>query len=155
MEYDFDTDPTDGAYTIVIGTDLSPASLPAITESLRLAGAVRSPVLHFVHAAPADSGNDVLAGLKERLSKDLADHAAAIKVPLPRNRNIHVRAGSPRDVVLSVAHDSHADLLVLGTRFDSPEDRVRFDSVSEEILHAAPCSVLVVNGRRRPKKKNL
>lgn len=153
MTYEFDTDAEGGTYTIVIATDLSPASAPALAEALRLATAVRDPVLHFVHAEPAGTPKEKLAGVKEVMTRQLVDQAAAMGLPVPKNRMIHVEAGPPKGVVLSLAHDTSADLLVLGTRFDSPADRGGQVSVSDDILHAAPCSVLVVNGRRQGRKR--
>jgi len=153
MSHDLDTDTADGTYVIVIATDLSPASTPALAEALRLASAVRDPVLHFVHAAPAGTTRAVLVEMKKRMIRELEARAAELDLPVPRNHLVHVEAGSPKEVVLGIAHDAGADLLVLGTRFDSQEERARFDSVSEELLHAAPCSVLVVNGRRAAKDR--
>lgn len=152
MAYEFDTDPEGGTYTIVIATDLSPASSPALAESLRLASAVRDPVLHFVHAEPAGTPKEKLAAIKEVMTRELVDQAAELGLPVPKNRLIHVGAGAPKDVVLSLAHDANADLLVLGTRFASPAEREGHVSVSDDILHAAPCSVLVVNGRRAQRR---
>src|SRR5512146_1795425 len=119
MGHELDFDPTDGTYTIVIGTDLSPASVPALMEALRLASVVRDPVLHVVHAMPEGTPRAMLAAVKERMTRELVERAAELELPLPRNRMVHVEVGSPKDVVLGIAHDAGADLVVLGTRFDS------------------------------------
>jgi nucleotide-binding universal stress UspA family protein len=57
----------------------------------------------------------------------------------------HIEVGQPADEILFAARD--ADLIVLGARGLGPFQRLLLGSVSDRVLHHAPCPVLVV---RRP-----
>jgi len=55
-----------------------------------------------------------------------------------------VIGGPPAKGVITVAEDIGADLIVTGSRARGPVTRTVLGSVSTEILHGAPCDVLVV-----------
>lgn len=55
-----------------------------------------------------------------------------------------VRAGSPAKEILSELSSRRVDLAVLGTHGRSGFDRLRFGSVAAEVMHRAPCNLLVV-----------
>jgi nucleotide-binding universal stress UspA family protein len=52
--------------------------------------------------------------------------------------------GNPADVIIQEAEESGADLIVVGTRGLHATKRLFFGSVSTNIVHHAPCDVLVV-----------
>jgi nucleotide-binding universal stress UspA family protein len=52
--------------------------------------------------------------------------------------------GNPADVIVQEAEDSKADLIVVGTRGLGATQRAFMGSVSTNIVHHAPCDVLVV-----------
>lgn len=52
--------------------------------------------------------------------------------------------GEPADVVVDVAEEEKAELIILGTRGLNLAKRIVMGSVSSSVLHHAPCSVLVV-----------
>ncbi len=52
--------------------------------------------------------------------------------------------GNPADVIVQEAEESGADLIVVGTRGLSAAQRVFMGSVSTNVVHHAPCDVLVV-----------
>jgi nucleotide-binding universal stress UspA family protein len=52
--------------------------------------------------------------------------------------------GNPADVIVQEADDSGADLIVVGTRGRNAAQRVLLGSVSTNVVHHAPCDVLVV-----------
>jgi nucleotide-binding universal stress UspA family protein len=56
-----------------------------------------------------------------------------------------VIGGPPGKGILTVADDIGADLIVTGSRGRGPVTRAVLGSVSTEILHGAPCDVLVVH----------
>jgi nucleotide-binding universal stress UspA family protein len=53
-------------------------------------------------------------------------------------------AGNPGDVLVQEAEDSGADLIVVGTRGRNAAKRLALGSVSTNVIHHAPCDVLVV-----------
>lgn len=52
--------------------------------------------------------------------------------------------GNPGDVLVAEARESGADLIVVGTRGRNAARRVALGSVSTNVVHHAPCDVLVV-----------
>ena len=52
--------------------------------------------------------------------------------------------GNPADVIVQEAEESGADLIVIGTRGLNAAQRVLLGSVSTNVVHHAPCDVLVV-----------
>jgi nucleotide-binding universal stress UspA family protein len=57
---------------------------------------------------------------------------------------IHVEFGDPTKVILGVAKDEKADLIVLGSRGLSNIEGLVFGSTSHKVAHLAPCSCLTV-----------
>src|SRR5262249_49601930 len=53
-------------------------------------------------------------------------------------------AGNPGDVLVQEAAESGADLIVVGTRGRNAARRIALGSVSTNVIHHAPCDVLVV-----------
>jgi nucleotide-binding universal stress UspA family protein len=52
------------------------------------------------------------------------------------------------DRIVKQVEEDHADLLVIGSRDLTKSERLYLGSVSESLLRHAPCSVLIVRGRR-------
>ena len=52
--------------------------------------------------------------------------------------------GNPADVIVQEAEDSGADLIVVGTRGLNAAKRLVLGSTSTNVVHHAPCDVLVV-----------
>jgi len=55
-----------------------------------------------------------------------------------------VISGSPREVIVDEAKEWGADLIVVGSHGYGFWDRMLLGSVSDAVIHHAPCSVLVV-----------
>lgn len=75
-----------------------------------------------------------------------ADSAEQIGKILPgSNFNVEteVRLGAPARVIVDEAKDWNADLIVVGSHGRSFWGRLTLGSVSDAIVHHAPCSVLV------------
>ena len=58
----------------------------------------------------------------------------------------HLREGRPADEVAGLAEELEADLVVVGSRGIGTIERLTTGSVSEGIVHLAPCPVLVMRG---------
>jgi nucleotide-binding universal stress UspA family protein len=67
----------------------------------------------------------------------------------------HLRIGSPAEVIVSMAEEQKADLIVMGARGLGPVKERLFGSVSHHILTMAPCATLIVNGPVKGMKKIL
>ena len=67
----------------------------------------------------------------------------------------HLRVGSPTEVILSMAEEQKADLIVMGARGLGPIKERLLGSVSHRILTLAPCATLIVNGPVKAMKQIL
>ena len=67
----------------------------------------------------------------------------------------HLRIGSPGEVILSMAEEQKADLIIMGARGLGPIKERLLGSVSHRILTLAPCATLIVNGPVKDMKQIL
>jgi nucleotide-binding universal stress UspA family protein len=56
----------------------------------------------------------------------------------------HAREGEPAKVILEVAQEQNADLIVVGARGLTGFERFLLGSVSSKLSHHASCSVMIV-----------
>ena len=142
--------------TILLATDGSEDAARAAQVTVSLARHLGT-ALHVVHAwqliDPAE-----YATLATPLPPTFADdlEAAAHKVLDDEARRIvglggtvaavHCRLGRPVEVILAVAEEINAELLVLGSRGHGLVHRLVVGSVAEGVVQLAPCPVLVVRG---------
>jgi nucleotide-binding universal stress UspA family protein len=66
-----------------------------------------------------------------------------------------LRMGSPVEVIVSMAQEQKADLIVMGARGLGPVKERLLGSVSHRILTLAPCATLIVNGPVKAMKQIL
>lgn len=136
---------------ILAATDFSPGARQAVSAAVDLAAAIGAR-LHLVHAFTLPSDGISEAGpMLPTLERDLTDHAlreleqAALR---PRQLGcmgqLVLREGTPRDVILSVADELGADLIVVGTEGRQGVARAVLGSVAERVLRQARCPVLAV-----------
>lgn len=127
------------------GSDISRAALPVASKVLPPEGEVilyRALVISeapsLPHAAAAAQAERQAA--EESLKKDAEriDH---------ENVRIHMTAGTPTRALIAAARDLKADLVVMTTHGLSGFVRFICGSVTESLLHAGICPVLVVNPR--------
>jgi nucleotide-binding universal stress UspA family protein len=55
-----------------------------------------------------------------------------------------VLIGSPESQIVEIAEKMHADLIIVGSHGYNSWERLLLGSVSDSVVHHAPCSVLVV-----------
>ncbi len=67
----------------------------------------------------------------------------------------HLRSGSPAEVIVSMAEEQKADLIVMGARGLSPIKEWLLGSVSHRILTLASCATLIVQGPVKAMKQIL
>jgi nucleotide-binding universal stress UspA family protein len=139
--------------TIVVGTDGSETAALAVKLAADLAKQ-HNAVLHLVNAykvptggvavvqagamAVADPGvsSEVLKGASEKTLAEAAQSTDGAKV------EVHSVVGAPADVVISVAEEVNADLIVVGSKGMRGARRV-LGSVPNTIAHRGPCHVLI------------
>lgn len=90
---------------------------------------------------------DVEKAAKENADKVLNKALDAIKTSVgDKNINIstEVLFGSPESRIVETAEEIKADLIIVGSHGYGSWERLLLGSVSDSVVHHAPCSVLVV-----------
>jgi nucleotide-binding universal stress UspA family protein len=81
---------------------------------------------------------------EEKRQRDALTEAQAVLAKSGIEAETNAPVGRAADEIIRTANEADADLVVLGARGLSALKRVVLGSVSTEVLHEAPCDVLVV-----------
>jgi nucleotide-binding universal stress UspA family protein len=136
---------------IVVGTDGSPAAERALRRAAALARD-SGERLYVVTAIPSTpSYAEPLEGSAKRERVDLhatAEQVAAREAAHAEAEGVEVetvaREGDPAQVLIDVAQEVGADLIVVGARGLTPIERFLLGSVSSKLAHHATCDLLIV-----------
>lgn len=138
--------PHEDRCVVVVGVDGSRASVSAFGAACSFASARPGGIVHAVLCVRLDAamlfteGPMDLADEGSRLDelcRRAVDHA---RVDVRR----HVAVDRPDHAILSMAREFGADLVVIGTRQRTGLERALLGSLTDRIVHFAPCPVLVV-----------
>ena len=135
---------------VVWATDGSPAADLALSHSKTLVTDSGGELL-IVHCeeftAPRGKLGSLPTSLNEpdRLDK-ISRQAAELEDTGIRTelRVLPTAAGDAAHAIAELARDEHADVIVVGTRGRTPLGGLLLGSVTQRLLHLAPCSVLAV-----------
>lgn len=141
--------------TILLAADLEPGSAHAIDYAYAL-GERLGAVVHAVHAYPpvvvpdgAGSGSIPFEalhdGARQRLIAGVAPHRSS-----PSMGQCVVDLGEPLTVILDMAAELDADLIVVGTHARQGVQRLLMGSVAEAVLREATVPVLIVRAPGTP-----
>lgn len=100
----------------------------------------------------AEMSAQIRQRIDDRARRALEDAAAILRQAGAAAAAGEVREGVPSEVILRCAEDGEHDLIVMGSRgvsLDDGYDR-RMGSVTEQVLQATPCPVLVIRAEPRP-----
>jgi nucleotide-binding universal stress UspA family protein len=133
------------ALTIVVGYDSSDAARRGLARVGGL-GARAGRVLVVVVAPDLSSAgfsSELADGAvdDQRLGKEVS---AVLRAPKDRRVEIRTTTGDPAVVLVEVAREVAADLLVVGRRGGDFVARTLLGSVAQRVVQQAPCDVLVV-----------
>ena len=105
--------------------------------------AVTNAAVDFLHDRPEVQNGPfaLVTSQVEQAEAELDAFLASIPAPTLQGT---VRLGSPAHVILGVAREWDADLVVLGTHARRGMPRFFLGSVAETVLRKAPCSALVI-----------
>lgn len=138
--------------TIVLATDLSPASSEATLRACDLAGRLKARLLivnvlekHRLSGAGSHDRVDQARAEREALLVKVVRDAREDGV----NAEFLVWEGETGTSIASAAEAEHADMIVVGTRGRSGAERMILGSVSDHVVRHAPCPVLVVRPTAR------
>jgi nucleotide-binding universal stress UspA family protein len=138
--------------TILLATDLGPASSRAVDEAIDLAQRLRAQVLVMSVIDPANlslpNGRavervDQVRDERSRIAAAFAARGRAAGVPV----RFLIWEGEPGEAILEAAAAENADMIVVGTHGRGGLGRLLLGSVSEHVIRHADLPVLVV----RPK----
>jgi nucleotide-binding universal stress UspA family protein len=139
--------------SIVVGTDGSETAQKAVAEAGEIAqglGAAVSIVTAFERSSGGDDARDAPDDVQHRLSgRDDADAIlkeakAAIEEQGVKDVEVHAAEGDAAEVIVEVAGQRDADLIVVGNKGMTGAKRHFMGSVPNSVSHHAPCSVLIV-----------
>ena len=142
---------------IVVATDFSAASRPALATALDLArrDGARLVVLHVMVPPSPFAGDDLPASwleLEARAQRE-AERRLAAAVSRAERSGIATTGtlvkGVPADVIVRVARREGADVIVIGTHGRSGLGRLFMGSVAARVLATATCPVVTVRGGGR------
>ncbi len=138
--------------TIVVPTDFSPASNRALELAKDLAKTAGPAHLILVHAyyVPIEleqfliqQGNPVLDRLSETVTKDLEKILTSLQDAGISSEYVANR-GAPERLIVELAKQKHADLIVMGTHGRRGLSHMLLGSVAERVVRTAECAVMTV-----------
>lgn len=125
-----------GYRTIVVGTDGSDTSIRAMEKAAKLAKQVEGTLLVVCATAPI--------GLHDYKAMEiLKDAGYALEAWGVRGETVY-REGPPDKVLLDIAAERDADLIVVGNVGVGKAKRFRLGPIPERVASSAPCDVLIV-----------
>lgn len=135
---------------ILVGVDGSPREPKVLQAAIDLAKS-RGGKVHLVRAmmVPVSIPTAVWTLQGEDFSQFLVEHGqkeialTVDKVPEELRGGLHTRLGQPADVLVALADELDADLVVIGSHGYGGIDRV-LGTTAAKVVNRAPCSVLVV-----------
>jgi nucleotide-binding universal stress UspA family protein len=134
--------------TILLASDLSPASTGAEDLAFELASALASNVLLVSVIDPRGQWLPGV-GYRRRVDQVRADREAAAQAIVDRGHreSVAIRCliweGDPGEAIVEAAVAESADMIVVGTHGRRGMDRLVMGSVSEYVVRSAPVPVLV------------
>ena len=136
--------------TVLVATDFSECAEQALDYAVALAGKLDAKI-HLLNAIgiPAMGIPEVGVAVTNTLIESTVrtHHAELDKLAIRRasvNIETVLRTGDARDVIIDVAREVGADLIVMGTHGRGPVAHMLMGSVAEKVVRKAPCPVLTV-----------
>jgi nucleotide-binding universal stress UspA family protein len=133
-------------HTILHPTDFSEQSRCAFQLACSLARdcGAHLIVVHVMQPMAVFFGDGLVPphpdGYEEEIGSNLNRQHRAVGLPV-----VHLlESGQPVEEVLRVAHESHVDLIVMGTHGRHGPRRMLMGNVAERVMRAAPCPVMTV-----------
>jgi nucleotide-binding universal stress UspA family protein len=137
---------------IVVGTDGSPGAEAAVQKIIELVSGSSGATVHLVCAYPTASALERIGMAARQEPADL--RGVAFDVLARDERRFleagfavekHALEGEPAHVILEVANDKQADLIVVGATGTSGVRRFMLGSVAIKLAHHASSSLLIAH----------
>jgi nucleotide-binding universal stress UspA family protein len=138
---------------ILVATDFSPASTPALEQSVKMAK--RDGALLLIAHAYQESGLAELSNAPARVYKEWdrklregVERKLRPLVEYARKEGVEARAllltGFADEAIIEAAEQQRADLIVMGTHGRRGAARLFLGSVASRVISTAPCPVMTV-----------
>lgn len=127
-----------GYRTILVGTDFSPYSSPALEQGIALAADGAEVEMAHWWRRSVDDAIDMASIVAER-GRHLLERWATGRVRV----GFHAREGEPATALVERAALLDCDLVAVGTHGYDGVRRLLLGSVAEQVVRHAPCAVLV------------
>ncbi|HEY1766700.1 MAG TPA: universal stress protein [Terracidiphilus sp.] len=140
----------DGLKTIIVATDLESQSEPALEYARKLAASYGARIVLAHSIDPVDYAR--ADGIPGRILRNLPDEARTaldklacrlLQEAIPTHSE--VRQGAVAQMLLDVARQYEAGLIVIGTRGMDGMGPLLVGSIAEQLVRLAPCPVLAVS----------
>jgi nucleotide-binding universal stress UspA family protein len=98
--------------------------------------------------------NEIETAVRENAAKTVEEAALYLREKIANDKifiTTETLSGSPESRIVEAAEEMKADIIIVGSHGYNRWERLLLGSVSDSVIHHAPCSVLVV----RTKEKNL
>ncbi len=138
---------------IIVATDLTKASEPALKEAIEMAKDEGSELMiTYVYQAPNMAQAEAVApGTYDEWDQNLRTKAEAKLEPMVKDAKkagVDARAlvlsGAPYEAISDAAEKNAADLVVMGTHGRKGVSRYFVGSVASRVISTAPCPVMTV-----------
>jgi nucleotide-binding universal stress UspA family protein len=126
---------------IIVGTDGSETANVAVQHAVDLARVCGASV----NIVTATSDSDIMKGGGESQAAVVVARAAAEAEKSGVRCETHAVRGDPAEVLIDMAEQTGADLLVVGNKGMSGVRRFMLGNVPNKVAHHAPCSILIVD----------
>src|SRR4051794_13029521 len=126
---------------IVVGTDGSETANVAVDTAINLARLCGAKV----NIVTATSDADIMKGGGETQSAVVVARAAAAAERSGVQCETHAVRGDAAEVLIDMAEQVGADLLVVGNKGMAGVRRFMLGNVPNKVTHHAPCSILIVD----------
>ena len=147
---------TAAVYRVLVGSDGSRAALKAASYAASLLRHVPDVQVDVVYVrpglaasvGPGTQSSSARSALAAGLSEAAQDVLARTSAPFEANGipvSASVEAGQPGQRLCALAAEHGVDLLVIGSRGHTELKALLLGSVSNQVVHGAPCPVLVVH----------
>jgi nucleotide-binding universal stress UspA family protein len=131
--------------TILCAIDFSETSSLVLQRAVETARQAKAEEIHFLHVRAASGSEDDLEGPRAELQDWLSARLhGADGVPHTVKVVAHEATGNPADVLVEMASDLLASVVVVGTHGRKGVQRMVMGSVAEAVVRNAGCTVLVV-----------
>ena len=147
--------PGEARVRLLVATDDSTHAHRAVKLAARLAGELRAAEVTLINVgqippaaliSPSIVGHVSFASLEQALERDsrrILHHGAEAFAGTDLQVLRLFRLGDPASEIIRAAREEKADLIVIGARGLGRLGELTLGSVSERVLHAAHCPVLV------------